>query len=77
MVMTTITIPIPDDAYRALKAEMREGESCSDVNLRKFQRGNPAAIKAVFMEWGPDSELADAIEKRRAATFARILRHQK
>jgi predicted CopG family antitoxin len=60
--MATITITITDDAYKALKAEKREGESFSDVILRKFQRGNPAAIKAVLLELGPDSELADAIE---------------
>jgi predicted CopG family antitoxin len=61
--MATITITITDAAYKALKAEKKEGESFSDVILRKFQRGNPAAIKAVFMELGPDPELADAIEK--------------
>jgi predicted CopG family antitoxin len=61
--MATITITITDDAYKALKAEKREGESFSDVILRKFQRGSPAAIKAVLMELGPDPELADAIEK--------------
>lgn len=60
--MGTITITIKDEAYRVLKAEKKEGESFSDVILRKFQRGNPAAIKAVFMELGPDPELADAIE---------------
>ncbi len=57
------TITITDDAYKALKAEKRQGESLSDVILRKFQRGNPAAIKAVFRELGPEPELADAIEK--------------
>ena len=61
--MATITITITDAAYKALKAEKKEGESFSDVILRKFQRGNPAAIKAAFMELGPDPELADAIEK--------------
>jgi predicted CopG family antitoxin len=61
--MATITITITDDAYKALKAEKKEGESFSDVILRKFQRGNPAAIKAVLMEMGPDPELADASEK--------------
>ncbi len=61
--MATITITITDDAYKVLKAEKRQGESLSDVILRKFQRGNPAAIKAVFRELGPEPELADAIEK--------------
>jgi len=60
--MATITITITEEAYKALKAEKREGESFSDLILRKFQRGNPAAIKAVLMEIGPDPELADAIE---------------
>jgi len=60
--MATITITITEGAYKVLKAEKKEGESFSDVILRKFQRGNPAAIKAVFMELGPDPELADAIE---------------
>lgn len=61
--VATITITITDAAYRALKAEKKEGESFSDVILRKFQRGSPAAIKAILTEVGPDPDLADAIEK--------------
>ena len=61
--MPRTTITISEEAYKALKAEKKEGESFSDVILRKFPRGNPAAIKALFMELGPDPELADAIEK--------------
>ncbi len=61
--MATTTITITSDAYHALKAEKKEGESFSDVILRKFQKGNPAAIKAVLKERGFNPDLADAIEK--------------
>ncbi len=61
--MATTTITITDEAYRALKAEKKEGESFSDVILRKFQKGNPAAIKAILKERGANPDLADAIEK--------------
>lgn len=56
-------VMLSDDAYDALKAAKKEGESFSDVVLRKFsKKGDPAAIKTVFKELGPDAELADAIE---------------
>lgn len=61
--MATTTITITDAAYKALKAEKKEGESFSDVILRRFQKGNPAAIKAVLNERGVNRDLADAIEK--------------
>jgi predicted CopG family antitoxin len=61
--MTTITITITDSAYKALKAEKREGESFSDVILRKFQKGSPAALLAYYKERGPNLDLADAVEK--------------
>jgi predicted CopG family antitoxin len=64
--VATITIRITDDAYKALKAEKkRDGKSFSDVILRKFQKDNPAAIKAIFIELGPDPEFADANQKSR------------
>ncbi len=61
--MATTTITITDEAYKALKAEKKEGESFSDVILRKFQKGNPAAIRAVLKDRGANPDLADAIEK--------------
>lgn len=63
--MATITVRITDDAYKALKAEKRDGKSFSDVILRKFQKDNPAAIKAIFIELGLDPEFADADQKSR------------
>jgi predicted CopG family antitoxin len=56
-------VMLSDEAYKLLKAEKREGESFSDVILRKFGKGNPTAILAYFKERGPDSELADAVEE--------------
>lgn len=61
--MATITITITDEAYKLLKAEKKEGESFSDVILRKFQRGNPAAILDYYRKRGPRPELADAVEE--------------
>jgi predicted CopG family antitoxin len=57
-------VMLSDDAYEALKAAKKEGESFSDVVLRKFsKKGNPATIKAVFEELGSDPELADSIDR--------------
>lgn len=42
---TTIT-SLSDEACRVLKAQKREVESFSDLILRKFGKGNPAAILA-------------------------------
>jgi len=59
----TTTISLSDEAYRILKAQKREGESFSDLILRKFGKGNPAAILAYLKEKSPNSDLADATEK--------------
>jgi len=61
--MGTTTISLNDEAYKVLKSQKKDGESFSELILRKFGKGNPAAIKAVITELGPDSELADSIEK--------------
>lgn len=61
--MGTTTISLSDEAYRILKAQKREGESFSDLVLRKFGKGNPAAILAYLKESTPNPDLADAVEK--------------
>lgn len=61
--MATTTITITDEAYRALKAEKKEGESFSDVILRKFTKGSPRAILEYLKETGPSPELSDAVEE--------------
>ena len=61
--MATTTITITDEAYKAMKAEKKEGESFSDVILRKFQKGNPGAILAYYKQRGPNNDLADAAEE--------------
>ncbi|WP_042688000.1 antitoxin VapB family protein [Candidatus Nitrosotenuis chungbukensis] len=57
------TISLSDDAYRILRAQKKKGESFSDLILRTFGRGNPAAILAYLQEKGPNLDLADAVEK--------------
>lgn len=61
--MGTTTISLNDEAYKVLKAQKKEGESFSELVLRKFGKGSPAAMKAVIMELGPDLDSADSIEK--------------
>lgn len=61
--MGTTTISLSDEAYRILKAQKLEGESFSDLILRKFGRGNPSAILAYLKERGPNPDLADSVEK--------------
>ena len=39
--MGTTTISLSEEAYRILKAQKREGESFSDLVMRKFGKGNP------------------------------------
>ena len=63
MVMGTTTISLSNEAYKVLKAQKRDGESFSDLVLRKFGKGNPAAILAYLKEKTPNHDLADAIEK--------------
>lgn len=61
--MGTTTISLSDEAYKVLKAQKKEGESFSDLILRKFGKGNPAAILAYLSEKEPNLELADSTEK--------------
>jgi len=50
--MGTTTISLSDEAYRLLKAQKREGESFSDIVIRKFGRGNPVAILTYLKDGG-------------------------
>jgi predicted CopG family antitoxin len=59
--MPSTTITISEDAYKALKAEKKEGESFSAVILRKFGRGSPSAIRRYFLERDANPDLANAI----------------
>ena len=61
--MGTTTISLNNEAYRVLKAQKREGESFSDLVLRKFGKGNPAAILAYLEESKPNMELAEHIQR--------------
>lgn len=61
--MGTTTVSLSDEAYTILKAQKREGESFSDLVMRKFGKGNPAAILAYLKERSPNPDLADAVEK--------------
>jgi predicted CopG family antitoxin len=71
--MRISTVSLSNEAYRVLKAQKKEGESFSDLVLRKLGRGNPAAILAHLKEKGPNLELAQATEQaqRRAAKEAK------
>ncbi|OGD48201.1 hypothetical protein A3K69_02140 [Candidatus Bathyarchaeota archaeon RBG_16_57_9] len=61
--MGTTTISLSDEAYKVLKAEKKEGESFSDLILRKFGKGNPSAILPYLSERQPNRELADSVER--------------
>ena len=61
--MGTTTISLSEEAYRILKAQKREGESFSDLVLRKFGKGNPTAILAYIKGKEPNPDLADSIAK--------------
>ena len=61
--MGTTTISLSDEAYSLLKAQKREGESFSDLVLRKFGKGNPTAILTYLNKKEPNEDLADSIAK--------------
>ncbi len=61
--MGTTTISLSNEAYQILKSQKRDGESFSDLILRKFGKGNPSAILAYLKENNPNEDLADAVEK--------------
>ena len=61
--MGTTTISLSEEAYSLLKAQKRDGESFSDLILRKFGKGNPSAILAYLNERKPNTDLADSVEK--------------
>lgn len=56
-------VMLSDEAYRALKAAKKEGESFSDVILRKFPKGDPARILAVVRGMKANPDLAKSVEK--------------
>ncbi len=57
------TLMISDEAYNALKASKKAGESFSDVILRKFSKGDPARILAAARELKPNPELSESIRQ--------------
>lgn len=61
--MGTTTISLSEEAYSLLKAQKRDGESFSDLILRKFGKGNPSAILAYLNEKSPNTDLADSVER--------------
>jgi predicted CopG family antitoxin len=61
--MATTTITITLEAYNALKAKKKEGESFSKLILRTFQKSNAPEILAYYKARGPDPGLADAVEQ--------------
>jgi predicted CopG family antitoxin len=67
--MGTTTISLSDEAYRVLKSQKRDGESFSDLILRIFGKGNPAAIHAYLEGTEPNMDLADSVE-----TISEVLR---
>ena len=56
-------VMLSEEAYKVLQAEKKEGESFSDVILRKFKRGDAGAILDYLKKRGPNHDLADAVEK--------------
>ena len=56
-------ITISNEAYNALRYAKKEGETFSDVILRKFGKGSPAVLLAYLKETGPNPDLADAVEE--------------
>lgn len=60
--MGTTTISLSDEAYRVLKSQERAGESFSELILRVFGRGNPAALLAYLEGSEPNLELAGSVE---------------
>ena len=61
--MGTTTISLNNEAYRILKAQKKEGESFSDLVLRKFGKGNPAAILIYLEESKPNMDLAEHVQR--------------
>jgi predicted CopG family antitoxin len=60
--MGTTTISLSEEAYTLLKAQKKEGESFSELILRKFLKGNPSAILAYLKTNDPNTDLADSVE---------------
>jgi len=56
---------LSDEAYRALKAAKKEGESFSDVIMRKFLKGDPAQILAAVKGMNPHPEFSQNIREAR------------
>lgn len=56
-------VMLSDEAYKLLKTEKKEGESFSDVILRTFGKGSPAAIKAVVRSMKPNPDLSQSVKQ--------------
>ncbi|MDE1862688.1 MAG: antitoxin VapB family protein [Thaumarchaeota archaeon] len=74
--MGTTTISLSNEAYRILKSQKKEGESFSDLILRKFGKGNPSAMLAYLKESSANEDLADAIEKASKETRRNLKLHK-
>jgi predicted CopG family antitoxin len=61
--MPTRTLSITDEAYKALKASKKEGESFTDVILRLTGNKGSASRLLEMMDELHSPELADKIEK--------------
>ncbi len=57
------TVMLSDEAYDALKASKKSGESFSDVILRKFSKGDPGRILAAVKDLKPNPELSKSIRE--------------
>jgi predicted CopG family antitoxin len=56
-------VMLSDEAYNALKAAKKSGESFSDVILRKFPKGDPARILAVVKSMKPNPDLSQSVRQ--------------
>ena len=56
-------VMLSDDAYSVLKAAKKEGESFSDVILRKFPKGDPTRLLAVVRERKANPDLSANVIK--------------
>ncbi len=61
--MPTRSLTIKEDAYQALKAKKKEGESFTDVILRLTENTGNARRLLEMMDEIHSPELADGIEK--------------
>jgi len=72
-------VMLSDDAYSVLKAAKKEGESFSDVILRKFPKGDPTRLLAVVRERKANLDLSANVikashEMRKSFKMRKIVR---